>query len=236
MSIFSQKIKISELRELSGELFQSKIKSDFSISFMNKLAGKTCPSAYTAVGDMSIWMGNYKAKENGKSDNAEFSVMKYYIEQIKNILSYEDYSSGAHGLSHFAYKDIPISVGLKKNKIFLLVHSLIVNDVYNTLKTNSKERANKVLSANLYRALNYMAKCLSHTEVKYLGLSAIYFSKDFSNDNDFQSLRGETLVFVAPIDKIIAFSNGEIQENDFLNLSEIFLFDRDNGMGIKVKL
>ncbi len=139
-------------------------------------------------------------------------------------------------MSHFAYKDIPISVGLKKNKIFLLVHSLIVNDVYNTLKTNSKERANKVLSANLYRALNYMAKCLSHTEVKYLGLSAIYFSKDFSNDNDFQSLRGETLVFVAPIDKIIAFSNGEIQENDFLNLSEIFLFDRDNGMGIKVKL
>lgn len=235
--IWGQKIKIFELKDLSGETFQNKITSDRGVAYLNKIAGKEYSSSFAAIGDLLNWIGNYKTTENGKSDNAEYSVVKYYTEQINNILRYEDYSSGSNGLSHFAYKDVPISIGLKKTKMFLLVHSLMVNDVYNTLRADSKERARKVLSSNLYRALNNMARCLIGTEVKYLGLSMIYFSRDFSiNDNYIQSLRSEALVIVAPIDKIIAFSEGKIQENDFLNLSEIYLFDRDNGFGIRTKL
>lgn len=231
---FAQKIKISDLNELEHGLFQATIGLDKSISQLMADYG-TFKTRDSAIADINNWLISYTPLKEEKYDNAQYSIIKKYPEEIRKVFYYSEFYGAASEKAYFAYDKIPISLGLRKNQVLLIAHSLVVTDTYNTLKANNKERALKILTNAVYPSLNKMALWLQHTDIKYFGLSVIYSSKDFSIESDYKNKKAEALVLIAPINKIVDFFAGKITDQDFLNLSEIYLFDRDSDAGLKIK-
>jgi hypothetical protein len=232
--IFAQKVKISDLNELENGLFQATIGLDKSMAQIMAHFG-TLKSRDSAIVDIENWTKNYIPLKKEKYDNAQYSIIKKYPEEIRKIFYYSEFYGASNEKAYFAYDKIPVSLGLRKNQVLLIAHSLVVTDIYNTLKGNNKERALKILTNTVYPSLNKMAFWLQNTDIKYFGLSVIYYPKDFSIEEDYKNKKAEALVLIAPVNKIVDFFAGKITDQDFLNLSEIYLFDRDSNAGLKIK-
>lgn len=137
---------------------------------------------------------------------------------------------GPNQLAEFLYlkpNSIPVNFSMTGDTaLTMIITGIFIDNIYNTLKLTSRQRATKVITSYLIPQLNVFTKCFPNTDIEYFGFCAIYGSKDFSN-NSSSSTKAEFVSFVVPTKIINKFVSGDITEDELVESSEVNISDRD---------
>ena len=121
----------------------------------------------------------------------------------------------------------------KDNGLVLVEASVGSDNVYNTLRLETKERAAKEIVATILPAIKQF-RGINVPDVKSFGVVAIYGTKDFSAPDS--TPRPEVVALVASVENCRKLDQAEITEEDFVASSDIYLVDKDSADARKVKI
>lgn len=208
----------------------------------------------TAMMDKTYWsLGVQYQKEDNKpskpeeviadidsfvlSDKSGHEGERYYVKKYKESIDsvFNDMKLIGTSLGEFVYMkktEVPIRVCTYNDtsKIFLIT-GIALQDVYNTLKLTSRQRATKVITAYLIPTVKAM-KPMMNKEFDYFGLGAVFASKDFSSKSALAT-KEEYILFVVPSKKASDFVKGKITEDELVESADIISSDRDMVTGTK---
>ncbi|MFW6311109.1 MAG: hypothetical protein ACOC1K_02615, partial [Nanoarchaeota archaeon] len=165
---------------------------------------------------------------DGKTDDrikTEYNLMKKYKDEI---ISYLDVIRlvGDSNLIYFE-NEIPIKFATYKDEL-LILFSAGYSNVYNTNRTNSKERAKSVLNSIITALSNPLYNRFEETDIKYYGIAITYGCKDFSYD--LPIINPETLIMVGEKEIFKQYYNLEITDKEFIKKAALFINDKDMGL------
>lgn len=190
-------------------------------------------------GDVIKYIDKYLSKtltKDGRNGEIkEFNLIKKYRSNLDSIFQRFGLL-GSDQLGEFLFdKDIsvPVQFGLYSDSaLSLIISGAYIDNVYNTLKLTSKQRATKVLTTYILSSLKSYAKSFNDNEIKYFGMTCIYGSKDFSDESPLAT-KAEFLAFIAPVSLIRKYVSGDLTEDELVNTSDIYVCDRDMVTDIK---
>jgi hypothetical protein len=166
----------------------------------------------------------------------------YEIAEIKKYLPNIDSTFktltlfGPGQLAEFLYTkpySIPVNFSLTGDTaLTMLISGICIDNIYNTLKLTSRQRATKVITTFLIPQLRVFSKCFPNTDIKYFGFAAVFGSKDFSSTSK-TSTKAEFVSFVVPTGIINKFVSGDITEDELVESSEVNISDRDMIVDVK---
>lgn len=155
-----------------------------------------------------------------------FELIKKYRNKFDSTFKDFHYTN-AESFIYFHKIALPIHFGLFNNTELSLIFSSVVSDkVYNTLKLTPKQRASKAITTYILPALKIIANNFTTKEIKYIGISCVYGSKDFGDD-DPNATKGEFVSFLAPSNLIKKYASNDISEEELVKAAEIYISDRD---------
>jgi hypothetical protein len=131
------------------------------------------------------------------------------------------------------YSMIPVRFASKDNGLVLVEASVGSDNVYNTLRLETKERAAKEIVATILPAIKQF-RGINVPDVKSFGVVAIYGTKDFSAPDSIPE--PEVVALVASVENCRKLDEAEITEEDFVASSDIYLVDKDSADARKVKI
>ncbi len=174
------------------------------------------------------------------SEKNECILIKKYITLLDSTFQdFELLPSGDKGKFVFIKdKASPIHFGLfNDTALSLIINSLFVDNVYNTLRLTARQRATKVIEEYVLPQLIVFIYRFKSSEIKYFGLTCVYGSKTFG-DTDPVATKGEYVAFMASRKAISNYVTHKITEDELLNAADIYICDRTMGIGEikKVKL
>jgi len=109
----------------------------------------------------------------------------------------------------------------------LVLTGLASTTVYNTLQSTDRSRAALVISSKILPALKKLEPLFDIPDFKYIGLMAVYASKNFVNRSDVLNLEAETVSLIAPTALASQFAKGDLTEDELVAASDVFLVDRN---------
>jgi len=179
------------------------------------------------------YFDNYLS-ENNNNTSPELINLRTNKKEIDLLLN--DFVYFGSEKSVFAANRMPLSIiQTDTGKVFFL-SGLFTDNIYNTLKLTSRQRAAKVLSSGLIEKLGTMNQMITDKTIKYFAIGAVYGSKNFAESDGVMPV-AEYVFIISPRSLIIKYTLGAITVDEFVNRSSIFLSDRDNfGANIKVKI
>lgn len=122
----------------------------------------------------------------------------------------------------------PVRFAQKGDGVVFLLTKVCSNNIYNTLRTNAKSRASKIITSMVLPSMKAFYDSLGSTDIKYYGMVVAYGSKDFSKEaDDLFNLRAEVVCLVVHAKTCKKFVEGIITDDELINASEIYLQDRD---------
>ena len=164
----------------------------------------------------------------------EYNLALKYKENIKEIFS--DLSLIGNKTGMFLYDDtveIPIRFAQKENKIVFIVTRVGSDNVFNTLRTTSKTRAAEIISSMILPEMRSFYDSFKGTDIKYYGMIIAYGSKNFLEESKVLDLKPEIVALIVSAENCKKFTEGLITEDEMIELSDIYLKDRDMLTGIK---
>lgn len=170
---------------------------------------------------------------NGKSGHElEKLLLKKYKGSIDS--TFGNMSLIGSSLGSFVYlrnSEIPIRFcSYKEVSKLCFITGIALDNVYNTLRLTSRQRARKVLTESLLPSLKNF-KPMLNKEFDYIGLGAIYGCKDFSDD--YASTREEYLAIVVSCKKVKDYIAGNITEDELVESADIISVDSEMVTGTK---
>ena len=191
-------------------------------------------SSEEVLKDFNEWLQSKPQEESWIGEITEYNFAIKYKENIKEIVDHFSFIGSERGMFLYNKKEIPLRFAQVENGIVFLVTGIGSSTVYNTLRTTSKSRASKIISAKILPEIGTFYDFFKDTDIKYYGMTVIYGSKDFSDKSiSGLSLKAEVVTLVVSSENCKKFSEGIITEDQLIDLSDIYLKDRD--MGFKVK-
>lgn len=110
--------------------------------------------------------------------------------------------------------------------LVLTVGSIMVDDVYNSLRLSAKQRAGKVMPTLLQYIKTLSQQSGLQPEITGLGISMIYGVKDLTQE--FATASPEFLMVWAPRSLINQLEQDDITDTEFLSRAEIYLRAQDS--------
>ena len=156
----------------------------------------------------------------------------YYINKYK-----QNFKSLFTGLTLFGTDQSAAFIFNKKTKLpinfclnvdtslTLLLSSVYIDNVYNTIKLSSRQRATKVLTTYLIPQFKKISENFVDSDIKYFGFTAVYGSIDLVDETS--KPKAELVAIVAPYTLIKKYVQGSITEDEIVAGSEIWISDRD---------
>lgn len=187
-------------------------------------------SAMFVINDISKYLLKWKPQDDSLDIEFRakrvFTLVKKYQDTFeKTFLDFQD--SKADKFLYFQGTSLPVHFGLFNNTdLTLLISGVVSDDVYNTLKLTAKERVAKVITTYILPALKIVAENFTDQQIKYFGISCIYGSKDFGDD-DPNGTKAESISFLAPSALIKKYNSSDITEDELVNTADIYISDRD---------
>jgi len=159
-----------------------------------------------------------------------------YKEPIDSVFNSMNLIGNSLGEFVYSKKSLPplrICMYNDTSKIFFIT-GIAIQDVYNTLKLTSRQRASRIITSYLIPSLKAL-KPMLNKEYEYVGLGAVFASKDFSN-NSVLSTKEEYILFVVTAKKAMDFINGKITEDELVEFADIISSDRDMSLAATKKI
>ena len=122
------------------------------------------------------------------------------------------------------YSEIPARFALKDGALTLLLTTLDSENVYNTLRLDSRQRAAKEIDAIALPAIERLSTVRA-PDVKYFGVIVAYGTRDFSQEDSSKTPEAELVVLVAQADRCRKVSDAELTEEEFVDTADVYLVD-----------
>ncbi len=191
--------------------------------------------AENVMQDIDQFLSKNKTTDERNGEVAEFNLVKKYRNNIDSTFQ-QLQLFGTDQLGQFFYlkpSSIPIRFALYGDTaLTMLISGIYIDNVYNTLKLTSRQRATKVITSYLLPQLKVFAKSFSNKEIKYFGFAAVYGSKDFAS-NSALATKAEFVSFVAPSSIIKKYATGDLTEDELVNSADVYVSDRDMVVDVK---
>jgi hypothetical protein len=194
------------------------------------------PAKYV-IHDIEEYLSKVPKESEYEGHIKEYNLIKKFRVNIDSLFS--DFSIiGNDEPGTFIYNlgtFLPIKFSLYQDTaLSMVINGLAVPTSYNTLRSTSRERATQVIESYILPSLHYLTYNFKTNEIKYMGMTVIYGSKDFSDDN---SGKSELVGFIARQSLIKKFVKGDITEEELFEKADIYISDRDMSYDVKkVKL
>jgi len=157
----------------------------------------------------------------------EFGLIKKYKNNIDNCFKRLGLL-GSDQLGEFLYlkkESIPVHFALYADTaLAFIISGAFVDNIYNTLKLTSRQRATKVVTTYILPSLKNILEAFQAKEIKYYGMTCVYGSKDFADES---STKAEFVAFIAPAKVIRRYASGDLTEDELIDLADVFISDRD---------
>ncbi len=183
--------------------------------------------------DFEDWLQRKPEVDEKKGQIAEYNLAFKYKENIKKIFANFGLIGSELGMFLYSESEIPIRFAQIENGIVFLVNRVGSNKVYNALRSTSKTRAAKIISSNILPELKAFYDSFKDTDIKYYGMIVAYGSKDFLDKSTALNLKTEVVAFIVSSENCKKFAEGIITADELVDLSDIYLKDRDMVTGIK---
>jgi hypothetical protein len=183
--------------------------------------------------DFDDWLQRKPQVDERKGQIAEYNLAFKYKENIKKVFENFGLIGSELGMFLYSENEIPIRFAQIENELVFLVTRVGSNKVYNTLRSTSKNRAAKIISSNILPELKAFYDSFKNTDIKYYGMIVAYGGKDFLNKSTALNLKTEVVAFIVSSENCKKFSEGIITEDELVDLSDIYLKDRDMVTDIK---
>jgi hypothetical protein len=130
--------------------------------------------------------------------------------------------------------EIPVRFAQAETGMVFLVTGVGSSTVFNTLRTTPKSRAAKIISTKILPEMETFYDFFKDTDIKYCGMAVVYGSEDFSDESISRvSLKAEVVTLVVSSENCKKFVDGIMTEDQLIDLSDIYLKDRDMGFNVK---
>jgi hypothetical protein len=126
----------------------------------------------------------------------------------------------------------PLAFVAKDGDLCAVVSDYASGTTFNTLRSEAKGRAWKVLNKTVLASCGRVAEAFDGYPVQRIGFVVAYGSKDFG-DRSAGSMRSEVVLILIPTELCKAFSDQKVTDQELLDGSETFLADRDNMVSFK---
>jgi hypothetical protein len=121
---------------------------------------------------------------------------------------------------------LPIQYVNDDGKLLILVINIAIDTVFNTLRLTPKERAAKVIEANVLPVLSDLREAFAVAKPNEVGIVVTYGSRDFSVDSELEA-EPESVCLIAKVADVGAFANAKISDVELVSRSSVLLRDRD---------
>ncbi len=165
-----------------------------------------------------------------------YDIEKSYLLKYKESIdsTFNNMKLIGNSLGQFVYSknlEIPIRFCTYKDVSKLcFITGIAVDNVYNTLRLTSRQRAGKVVTEFIIPSIKSMNPILDK-EFDFIGLGAIYGSKDLSDK--YGLIKEEYIAFIVSCKKARDFITGKITEDELVESADIISSDRDMVIGTK---
>jgi hypothetical protein len=175
---------------------------------------------------------NYLLKDSTSKTNkgklSEFNLTKKYRNQIDTTFQGLGLF-GSDQLGAFIYlkESLPIHFAMMGDTaLTFIISGVFIDNVYNTLKLTSRQRATKVITTYILPSLKAFIRSNYGKDIKYFGITCVYGSKNFADDGVLNT-KPEYVAFIAPVKLIKQYVKGDLTEDELINSADIYLCDRD---------
>lgn len=179
--------------------------------------------------DIDKYLLKYMSKEKNQEQNINLFLIDKYKNNITAAFN-ELKILSSDQLGEFLYSKeatLPLQFGLTSDtSLSFIITGTYIDNVYNTLKFTSRQRASQVITSYIIPSIKKIAKSFNGEEIKYFGMTCVYGSRDFSESITL-STKPEFIAFLAPMKIINKYIAGDITEDSLIESSEIFVCDRD---------
>jgi hypothetical protein len=185
--------------------------------------------AENVIDDIDKYISKPPTTDRHNGDIKEFNLIKKYRNNFDSAFN-ELKLLGIDQLGEFFYTQdisLPIHFGLYGDTaLSIIISGAYIDNVYNTLKLTSKQRATKVITTYILPSLKAFSENFSTKDIKYFGMTCLYGSKDFSSDEALNT-KGEYVAFIASSKLIQKYVAGDLTEDDLVDAADIYVSDRD---------
>lgn len=191
-------------------------------------------SAEYVISEIDNFLSIIPTEGDSQEKIAEFYFLKKYRDNIDKLFQELQFFGGQSGAFIYDKKiDTPVHFCTSQDSsLVVLISSVFIEDVYNTLRLTSKQRATKVITTYILNSLASFEKSFSETDIDYYGISCIYGSRNFVEDNSFRT-KPEVITFIASAELIKKYIDWELTEDELVEAADIFISDRDMLMDVK---
>jgi len=183
--------------------------------------------------DNKVALTNFNQWTNNNNEQkVEKDILLKNKKEIQKLFDDLDFVGNSDVL--FFNEEAPIRL-IEFNGEKCLVVNIFSDKIFNTLRTNSKDRATKIISDRAIPLLNVIYKQFKDTNISYLGVTVTYGSKNFSHSD---MITPDSEVLSAIVSKKIfkEFDNLSITEKDLINKLNLYLKDRNMKIGTVKKI
>jgi len=171
--------------------------------------------------------------QNGETGyEIEKSYLKKYNSGIDSI--FNNMQLVGTTLGEFVYmrsSEVPIRIcSYNETSKLCFITGIALQDVYNTLRLTSRQRATKVITSYLLPSLKNL-KPLFNKEFQYIGLGAQYGSKNLADK--YALTKAEYILIIVSTKKASDFVAGKITEDELVASADIISSDADMVTGTK---
>ena len=155
----------------------------------------------------------------------EIELLKEFKVNLQKLFSEFDKFGSEDANFFYAADNLPVSFCLYGDSVLSVVISgAFIGKFYNTIQLTSKQRATKVITQHILPSFKTILSNLNEKSIQYLCMTAVYGSKDFSQNH---SERDEFVAVVARRDLLNKFISADITEDEFIENVDVFVRDRD---------
>lgn len=179
-----------------------------------------------AINKLALYVANNENKNSHKIWVEQHRLIKKYHNMIDTMLR-SILLFGGGNIPLYFFRETPVEFGLHRdNKLSMIISSASSKNVYNTLTTTHRQRVAKITQEISIETLTNFAKTINYSEIKYLGISVIYGSNDFS-DKSGLSVKPEVVCVICEMNKLRKYNSKDITEDELVDSCEIYASSRD---------
>lgn len=184
-------------------------------------------SSKDVIVDLDSWLQLSFPDKDSQHYIVEQKLAEKYKAAIVNIFDGLDFIGRHSGGFFYDEGYVPFRFALKDSIVTLIVTGIASNDVYNTLKTTARSRAAKIVESMILPSLEKFYDALDTTDIRKFGMMVTYGSKNFAKKSDVLNLEAEVIAFIVDMDACKRFVDAEITDEELVNLSDVYVSDRD---------
>ena len=182
-----------------------------------------------ALNDISDWLGK-RTVITGEDKESQYLKAKYnyvlkFDNNIRSLIKELKFIGNERVEFHCSDVWIPIEFAQKDGQLVFILTNIATTRIFNTLRTTAKERAAKIGNSMVLPAIKYFDSNFRNMGIPYYGIMISYGTDDFSKERLAPKREAEILAFIFSQGASSKFIAGEITDDEFVGISEIFLQD-----------